>query len=160
MKNIVVAYDVLRGIGKDNDLPWLGDVPSDMKHFIGLTLGQTVLMGRKTFESIGRPLSKRRNIVLSRTAMSISGVEVASDLDEAFDLCSEDIYIIGGQRIYKQVLPLADHVFATEIDAVFDTDAHFPQLDRSEWTELSRENVRANTDRYSMKFITYERITS
>lgn len=157
MKNIVVAYDTRRGIGKDNDMPWRGHIPSDMRHFVDLTRGHTVLMGRKTFESIGRPLPKRRNIVLSRTALAITGVEVARSLEEALALSSEEVYIIGGQQVYTQALPFADRVYATEIDATFDADAHFPPLNQSDWTESSRDSVRAETDMYSMDFVTYER---
>lgn len=158
MRNIVVAYDTLRGIGKDNDMPWRGGVPSDMRHFVALTSGETVIMGRNTYESIGRPLPKRRNIVLSRKALAIAGVEVAASLSDALALSPGDVYIIGGQQVYQESLQIADRIYATEIDATFATDTSFPDIDVThEWSELSRECVRADDDRYAMDFVTYER---
>jgi dihydrofolate reductase len=138
---IIVATDSQRGIGINNTLPW--KLAEDMAHFKRLTTGNTVIMGRKTFDSIGRPLPNRRNIVITRNAeWRHDGVETAHSLDEARRLVEAagdaQAFIIGGAEIYAQALPMADVVVQTEIGASYDCDAFFPPLS-AEWREQARE---------------------
>ena len=132
MINMVVAYDRERGIGKDNGLPWsLDALPTDLRHFKALTLGHAIVMGRKTYESIGRPLPGRRNIVVTRHAgMSHPDVEYAPSLDAAIAQAGNatEVDIIGGGEIFRQAVPLADRVYATEVDGDFSCDTTFPEL--------------------------------
>lgn len=160
MRNIVVAYDKQRGIGKDNELLWnYKDIPRDMERFRQLTTGNAVVMGRNTFESIGRPLPNRRNIVISSKALEIVGVEVVPSLDAAYAAvpADKDVYIIGGGRVYTDSIDTADRIFATEIDQTFaDSDTFFPNLDDA-WHVTSREHYPADeSNKYDMDFVTYE----
>lgn len=160
MKNIVVAYDKQRAIGKNNDMPWhYRDIPRDMANFRELTKGQTVIMGRKTYETIGTPLVDRRNIVISRKALEITGVEVVHSLESAYDLSGEnDVYIIGGGQIYAEALAAVDRIYATEIDATFPgSDVFFPEIDQS-WSEVDRAHHPADEkNKYNLDFVTYDR---
>jgi dihydrofolate reductase len=155
---IIVATDSQRGIGINNTLPW--KLAEDMAHFKRLTTGNTVIMGRKTFDSIGRPLPNRRNIVITRNAdWRHDGVETAHSLDEARRLVEAagdaQAFIIGGAEIYAQALPMADVVVQTEIGASYDCDAFFPPLG-AEWREQAREaHVGANGLSYA--FVTLRR---
>lgn len=136
---IIVAADQERGIGINNTLPW--KLPEDLAHFKRLTTGHAIIMGRKTFESIGRPLPNRRNIVVTRNAdWRHDGVETVHSLPEARQLVAGDAeaFIIGGAQVYSQALDVADQVVLTEVGATFACDAHFPALD-SAWREISRE---------------------
>src|SRR3989338_139592 len=113
--SIIAAMDRNRVIGKDNALPW--NIPEDLKNFKALTSGKSVIMGRKTFESLGRPLPKRQNIVVSRGMPPIEGVIVCSSLDEAFQAAaSEEVFVIGGASIYAQALPYADRMYLSYVD--------------------------------------------
>ena len=125
-------------IGRENRLPWR--IPGDLPRFKQTTLGQTLIMGRKTFESIGRALPGRETIVVTRRlTFAASGVEVANTLDDAFArVRTQDAFVAGGAEIYAQSLPRADRLLLTEIDAEFEGDAHFPAFDRSAW-KVSRE---------------------
>lgn len=161
MKNIVVAYDKQHGIGKDNDLLWdFRSIPSDMAHFRELTTGHTVVMGRKTFESIRRPLPNRRNIIISSKVLEIVGAEVVSSLDAAYAAIptDEDVYIIGGGQVYAESLDAADRIYATEIDQTFSgADTFFPKIG-DDWHEASREHIPADErNQYSMDFVTYDK---
>lgn len=159
MKSIVVAYDQNRGIGRGGELPWGHDLPADMKHFRQTTTGSAVIMGRKTFESIGRALADRQNIVLSRSALHYSGVIVASTVPAAISKASTpDTYIIGGGEIYRQSLPYIDSVIATEVHASFDgIDSTFPELDES-WIESSRDDFESDDkNKFNYSFVTYTR---
>lgn len=123
-----------RVIGRDGGLPWR--LPSDMKHFVELTTGGTVVMGRRTWESIPerfRPLSERRNIVLSSRAPSLDGAEVFASLESALAAAGTDAYVIGGGATYAETLPLADRVYATEIASEVEGDTFFPALDPADW---------------------------
>jgi dihydrofolate reductase len=123
-----------RVIGRDGGLPWR--LPSDMKHFKELTTGGTVVMGRRTWESIPdrfRPLPERRNIVLSSTRGTLPGAETFSSLESALAAAGTDAYIIGGGATYAETLPLADRVYATEIAGEVDGDTFFPALDPADW---------------------------
>lgn len=140
--SIIVAVDQRMGIGFQNKLLfWL---PNDLKRFKALTTGNTIIMGRKTFESLPKgALPNRRNVVLSSNANTqCPGAEVFTSLEAALGSCGEDehVYIIGGESIYRQALPFADELCLTEIqDTAKEADAFFPELNREEWIEKSRE---------------------
>ncbi|WP_374257699.1 dihydrofolate reductase [Aquabacterium sp.] len=147
-------------IGKDNALLW--HLPEDLKFFKRTTLGCPVLMGRKTYDSIGRPLPGRRNIVITRQAdWSASGVDTASSLTEALSLVADapKVFIIGGAQIYEQALPLVQDIVLTEVDADYDADAFFPAWDRSAFEETSRERHQTDTG-LAYAFVTYQRTTT
>jgi dihydrofolate reductase len=138
----IVAMDQNRCIGKDNEIPWY--LPADLQYFKKTTIGHPVIMGRKSFRSIGRPLPKRTNIVVSRDPFFIAnGVLTALSIDEAVKLAMseqpEEIFIIGGGHIYAQTTDLWDRLYLTEVEGNFEGDTHFPELDMSEWTEVWRE---------------------
>ena len=136
---IIVARSKQGVIGQDNALPWR--LPADLQHFKKIPTGHPIIMGRKTWDSLGRPLPGRRNIVISRdTTKAAAGAEFVASLDEALERLApnEDAYIIGGAQIYQQALPHADHVVATEVQAVVEGDAFFTLLDPKEWKEVSR----------------------
>lgn len=157
--SIIAAVARNRAIGNDNKLIYR--LPDDMKRFKALTTGNTVLMGRKTFESLPKgALPNRRNIVLSRTQHDFPSCDTYSSLDEALKHCSEneDIYIIGGAEVYAQALPLADRLCLTEIDDTPDeADAFFPEYNG--WHEVSREE-HATDERHAhpFAFVDYERM--
>lgn len=137
---IIVAADTDNGIGIRNTLPW--HLPEDLAHFKRLTSGHAIIMGRKTFDSIGRPLPNRRNIVITRNAAwRHEGVEAVASLDEARALVAGEAqaYIIGGAQIYQQALPITDEVVLTRIGRSFDCDAFFPALAETEWQQTARE---------------------
>lgn len=159
MKRIIVAYDKNRTIGINGTLPWQGDLPADMRHFRTITSGHTVIMGRKTFDSIGKVLSKRQNIIVSRSDVRIDEALVASSLEQAYGYAiDDDIYVLGGGQIYEQALNDMDEIVATEIDASFDGDAHFPRLSDG-WIETVRQDFLADEDnKYNYSFVTYTNI--
>ncbi|TWC71102.1 dihydrofolate reductase [Herbaspirillum sp. SJZ099] len=154
---IVVATDRNNGIGINNTLPW--HLPEDLAHFKRTTSGHAILMGRKTFESIGRPLPNRRNIVITRNAgWQHAGVETAASLPEAAALAGDGpAFIIGGAQIYAEALPLVNRLIVTRIEQTFDCDAFFPALDPQIWQETAREQHRAETSGFDYAFVTYER---
>ncbi len=146
-------------IGRDNTLPWR--IPEDLQRFKALTLGHPVIMGRKTWDSLGRPLPGRLNIVISRDPMYLAtGATVATSLPQAMTLATaqapEEIFIIGGAEIYRLALPLAQRMQLTQIDADVEGDAHFPPFDRTHWCETLRE-ARQTDDGLRYAFVTYER---
>jgi len=157
--NLIVAVDEKNGIGKDNQLPW--HLPADLLHFKKLTTGFPIIMGRKTFDSIGKVLPNRRNIVISRQPnLEIPGAEVTSSLESALELCKNenDIFIIGGAQIFEQALPLADSIYLTVIEHNFYADTFFPTIDKENWKEVTicihkpdEKNI------YSYKFIKYNK---
>jgi dihydrofolate reductase len=124
-------------IGNAGKIPW--HISEDLRRFKRLTMGHPVIMGRKTYESLGKPLPGRRNIVLTR-GIPISGIECFADLDTAINACpGNTIFIIGGAELYRQVLPLADALFLTLVHQSPDGDTKFPDFDRRAWSEISRE---------------------
>ena len=159
MKSIVVAYGKDRTIGNEGGLPWQGALPADMHHFRELTLARTVIMGRKTFESIGRPLPKRQNIVVSRMSqLALENVTFARSLEEAYFLAEHDICVIGGGEIFRAALPDIDVVHATEIDAVFGGDTRFLELEPAEWDEIGREaHIADDRNQFDYSFVTYSK---
>lgn len=154
---IVVATDQERGIGINNTLPW--HLPEDLAHFKRTTSGHPIIMGRKTFESIGRPLPNRRNIVVTRNAgWKHEGVETAQSLTQAASMCGDgDAFIIGGAQIYRESLALAERLIVTEIDQVFQCDAFFPEIDSRLWKETSRETHHSEKGGFDYAFVTYEK---
>lgn len=134
----VVAMDKNRAIGRGGVLPW--HLPDDLRRFKALTLGKTVLMGRKTFESIGHPLPKRRNVVLTRDPnFGAEGVKVVHSLLDALQL-DDEIMVIGGGEIYTLTLPVATHIYLTLVDTtIAEADAFFPVWDAALWRETNRE---------------------
>lgn len=138
-KSLIVAYGRNREIGTNSDLPWGRSLPADLAEFRKRTLGGSAIMGRKTFESIGkRALPERENIVISSRPTEVPGVLTAIDLDSAYDLARYPIFVIGGARVYRSALPTVDAIYATEVDDDFpEADTFFPKLS-PEWHEASR----------------------
>lgn len=153
--SLIVATDEKNGIGKNNQLPW--HLPADLKHFKTLTTGHPIIMGRKTFDSIGKALPNRRNIVVSRQRSYVAeGAEVVSSLQDAFDLCREEseAFVIGGAQIFEQALPLADILYLTVIHHQFDADTFFPEIDPTSWIETeSSTHAPDEKNIYSYTFI-------
>jgi len=161
MRNIVLAYDERFGSGADNDLLWQRHLANDLRHFRELTLGQAVIMGRKTYESIGRPLPGRQNIVVTRGGMAADGIDVVHSLDEAYDAVEPDRepFVIGGGEVYRLAYPTIDRIYATLVHAAFENaSVFFPALSPDEWHETSREDHQADEkNKYGYSFITYAR---
>lgn len=158
--NLIAAVARNGAIGKDNALLWR--LPEDLKFFKRTTLGCPVIMGRKTFESIGRPLPGRRNIVVTRNATwQHDGVEVAGSLNAAIALVKDEaqVFVIGGGELYTQALPRADQLILTEVDANFEGDTFFPAWDRAAFTEVSRETHQADAG-WAYHFVFYQRIAA
>ena len=159
---VIAALDRNRAIGRGNALPW--HLPDDLKRFKALTLGKPVLMGRKTAESLGRALPKRRNLVLTRSGrVQFDGMEAVASLDEAQALAVaygvDELCVIGGGELYASALPLASRLHLTHVDtAVEGADAFFPAFDVADWRVLSRE-AHAADDRhaFAFEFVDYER---
>jgi dihydrofolate reductase len=146
-------------IGRNNGLAWR--LPEDLQHFKRTTLGCPVLMGRKTFESIGRPLPGRRNVVITRNPhWAAPGVEEAPSFEAALELLKHatKVFVIGGAQVYAEALPLVDELVLTELDQDFEGDAWFPAWDRSAFREVSRETHVA-PEGYTYHFVTYQRAT-
>ena len=159
MISLIAAVDENWGMGRDNHL--LCHLPADLQHFKQLTFGKPIIMGRKTFESIGKPLPGRLNIVLSKQMLAIDGVTVMNSLSQAIDLCHDvpEIMIIGGASIYAQALPLAQKIYLTVIHHQFRADVFFPTIDLTAWVLMSERhfNQDAKND-YDMTFYHYELI--
>ena len=159
MKAIVVAVDKNMGIGADNDLLWHRDLPDDLKHFKDLTTGGSIIMGRKTFDGIGKPLPNRENIVVSHTPTGVPGVLTVTSLESAYALARYPIFVIGGGQIYAQSMNDMDRLYVTEVDAEFpQATVFFPAIDTSVWKETSREHHEADErNKYAFDFVTYEK---
>lgn len=158
---LIAALAANRVIGRNNALPWR--LPADLKRFKALTMGHPVLMGRKTYESLGRPLPGRRNLVITRDrAFEAAGCEIAHSLDEAIAACrgAGDIFIIGGAEMYREALARAHCLEFTEIHAEFEGDAVFPEFSMAEWRETAREAHRDEPQvHFDYDFVRYERIS-
>ena len=158
--SIIVAMSNNRVIGRDNTIPW--HLPADLRHFKQTTLGKPILMGRKTFESIGRPLPERRNIVMTRdNSYTAPGCTVVHSIDAALQAAagSDEVVVIGGAEFYRQVLPQVDTIYLTQIHADLEGDTFFPALDDEHWREVERENFEADDNNpYAYSFVTLERI--
>lgn len=158
MISIIVAIAENGVIGDKNALLW--NIKEDMRRFRTTTTGHPVIMGRKTFESIGRPLPKRTNVVITRGDASFEGCEVAHSLEEAIAMfpAEEEIFIIGGAQIYAQALPLADRLYLTIVHSDYEGDTSFPEINYSEWREVSRQEFERGEEYDSpFTFIDLER---
>lgn len=157
--SLIAAVARNGAIGKNNALLW--HLPEDLKFFKRTTLGCPVIMGRKTFESIGRPLPGRRNVIVTRNPMwRHDGVETVDSLEQALKLLQSDsrAFVIGGGELYAQTLPIADELILTEINADFEGDTFFPKWDRAVFQEKSRETHRSEAG-WDYHFVTYRRLT-
>lgn len=154
---IIVATDRQGGIGIDNTLPW--KLPEDLAHFKRMTTGHPIIMGRKTFDSIGRPLPNRRNIVITRNAeWQHDGVEAATSVEAALALLDgAEGFVIGGAEIYRQSLPLTSRLIITEIGQTYECDAFFPAIAREEWEETAREAHVSAASGLPYAFVTLQR---
>lgn len=160
MISIIVAIAKNGVIGDKNTLLW--HLREDMIHFRTITSGHPVVMGRKTYDSIGRPLPKRTNVVITRdTELQIEGCTMAHSLTEAVEMfdSSEEVFIIGGAQIYNQAMPLADRLYLTIIDKEYAGDSSFPEIDYNSWRQISCEKFeRGEEFEYPFSFITLERV--
>lgn len=156
---LIVAVAEHGVIGQGNALPW--HLPGDLQRFKALTLGKPIIMGRKTFDSIGRPLPGRSNIVISRQPeLRLPGCVVVASLPAALTAAgtADEVMIIGGAEIYRQALPLAQRIYLTRVHAAIPGDAVFPALDAAQWRELVREDYSADERHaYAYSFVTLER---
>ena len=159
---LIVAMDRNRVIGYHNDMPW--HLPNDLAHFKKTTTGHTILMGRRTFDSIGRPLPNRKNVVLTRSKdlQLPDGVQVIHDLQFVLDwktnYPNEKLFIIGGAHLYEQTLPYVDRMYITKIDAAFPGDTYFPAFSEKDWMLLCQRNGKLDeNNRYPHQFFIYER---
>ena len=163
---LVVAVTENGVIGKDNDMPW--KISSDLQYFKKITMGKPIIMGRKTYQSIGRPLPGRVNIVVTRdTTFAEEGVITAHSLDMALEVGKslaeakglKEVMVIGGAQIYGLCLPEADRLFLTRIHAKIEGDTYFPDLDKKEWLEYSSErHVAGEKDSHDYSFLVLDRI--
>lgn len=154
--SLVVAISRNRVIGAQGALPW--HLPEDLKYFKRLTMGHPIIMGRKTFESIGRLLPGRSNVVVTRKPdYRAPGAVVVASLEEALAACrdTDEVFVIGGAEIFRQLLNRAERIYATELLADFEGDVVFPEYDPSRWREVSREKHRDGDLEYH--FVVYER---
>jgi len=157
--SIIVAMSENFVIGLKNKLPW--HISADLKNFKNITLGNPIIMGRKTYDSIGKPLKDRDNIVISRdNSLKIDGVEVVDSLEKAIFMTAEApvTFIIGGEQIYQIALPIATHMYVTKVEGNFEGDAYFPDYNQQEWREVGREDLITD-DNLKFSFLKYERIT-
>ncbi|MGX5203340.1 type 3 dihydrofolate reductase [Aliikangiella sp. IMCC44632] len=156
---LVAAMAKNRIIGKDNQMPW--HLPADLKHFKAVTLGKPIIMGRKTYESIGRPLPGRLNIVVSRNSeLTIQGCETATSLHDAIAIVAAqhpEVMVIGGGQLYREALPLADKLYLTFIDLETAGDTQFPEFEHLALTEIQRSHHSADeANPYHCEFVDYQ----
>jgi dihydrofolate reductase len=158
--SIVVAMAPNRVIGHHNRLPW--HLPADLAHFKALTLGKPVVMGRRTWESIGRALPGRTNIVITRASDYVArGAIVVHSVEEALEAvrCADEMMVIGGAEFYRQVLPRVDTLYLTCVEGEFEGDTYFPELDAAEWREVDSESHAADEKNpCPYRFVTLERV--
>lgn len=159
--SLIVATSENDVIGKDGSIPW--HIPADLKHFKTLTMGHHIIMGRKTYESIGKPLPGRINIILTKNpGYKADGCIVADSLQKAINIAREqknsEVFIIGGEEIFKLVLPMADRVYLTRVHEKFDGDAYLPKLDPVKWKQVSCQvHLRDEQNPYPFDFCVYEK---
>ncbi len=161
MVTIIAAIAENNALGKDNQLIWY--LPADLKRFKITTLNHVVIMGRKTFESLGKPLPNRTNIIITRDKnYKAESCVVVNSLTEALKVAikeDEDPFILGGAEIYKQAIPFTDRLDVTFVHHKFEADVFFPEIDRKIWKETSREDFKADDkNKYDYSFVTFERI--
>lgn len=156
--SLIAAMEECNGLGFKNTLPW--HLPADLSHFKAITLGKPIIMGRKTFESIGRPLPKRHNIVLTKTIFNAEGISVVTSMDEALSICKgiDEVMIIGGASIYAQSIYRAQRLYLTRIHHHFKSDVYFPLWNPEEWTLISSElRLKDKENSYDMTFEQFNR---
>ncbi len=163
---MIVAMAENRVIGRDNQLPW--HLPNDLKYFKAVTMGKPIIMGRKTFESIGKPLPGRSNIVVTRNPQfTAEGVRLAADVEQAVAIAQEialaegidEVMVIGGGQLYAELLPMVRRLYVTRVHAQVEGDAFFPELDWAQWQLTDREQYAAEgSNPYEYSFNTYRRI--
>ncbi|MEO9275721.1 type 3 dihydrofolate reductase [Marinomonas sp. 5E14-1] len=168
MLSLIVAMSTNRTIGINNSLPW--HLPNDLKYFKQATMGKPIIMGRKTFESIGKPLPGRRNIVISRgSSYQAEGIDVVTSLEDAIslgeDIClvngQEEVMVIGGAQIYELALEKADRLYITHVDANVEGDAFFPEVDWSSYSLIGEEAFAAQEPNpYDYRFSVYQRVSA
>lgn len=162
MLSIIVAISKNNAIGKDNKLLW--HLPDDLKRFKKLTIGHNIIMGRKTFESIGRVLPNRHHIILSKNAqinIDDENVEIIDDISklEKYINSDEENFVIGGAAIYKLLMPYCNKMYITEIDKDFHGDVYFPEISLEEWKAIEREDgPKDNENDFKYEYVTYERV--
>ncbi|MHB8062035.1 MAG: dihydrofolate reductase [Ruminiclostridium sp.] len=159
MISLIFAMGRNNALGYKNKMPW--HLPADFAYFKRITMGQPVIMGRKTFESIGKPLPGRKNIVVTRsTGFSHEGCIVVDSVDRAMEHSKDkEAFIIGGAEIYSAFLPMADKLYITKIDNDFEADTYFPKIDYSQWKLVSSEpGVKDEKNPFDYKFLVYERV--
>lgn len=158
--SLIVAMASNRVIGLNNQMPW--HLSADLKKFKQITMGAPILMGRKTYESIGRPLPGRTNIIISRNPRySQPGCLVFNDIDQALESCGDvkEAFVIGGSDFYKAMLPIADTLYLTQIHQEFNGDTFFPEIDPQHWIEVAREDIQDDPDvAFSYSFLQLEKI--
>ena len=162
MITVIAAIATNNALGKDNDLIW--HLPADLKRFKKVTTGHYILMGRNTYESIGKPLPNRTTIIITRNKnYSKEGCLIAGSIEEAIELAKEEaqLFIIGGAQIYKEIMAkdLADQLDITLVHSEFDADVYFPEIDAKVWKEAVREDFKADEKNdYDYSFISYQKI--
>lgn len=161
MLSLIVAMDKNRVIGFNNDMPW--HLPNDLRYFKEKTTGHTIIMGRKTFDSLGRVLPNRKHLVLTRSERQFpEGVEVVHDIDDVLQYVNnntdEEIFVIGGGQLFKMMLPHVDKMYITEIDEEFAGDVYFPSFKDAEWELTSKEKgPKDEQNPYDYYYLVYER---
>lgn len=159
MISMIVATGKDRVIGQDNQMPW--HLPADLAYFKKVTGGHTIVMGRKTFESIGRSLPNRRNIVLTTSSsFEAEGCEVVHSIADilAIGESETELFIIGGSKLYEEMMPYADRLYITHIHHAFEGDRYFPDYNENEWTVVSREKGhRDEKNPYNYEFVVYDK---
>lgn len=161
MLSMIVAMGENRVIGKDNTMPW--HLPNDLQYFKKTTTGKTIIMGRKTFDSLGRVLPNRKHVVLTRSNDSFpEEVDVIHDIDDIFQYIEnnkeEEIFIIGGGQLFKLMLPYTDRLYVTLIDQPFSGDVYFPEIDENEWELIRKEKgLKDEKNPYDYYYLVYER---
>ena len=158
--SLIVAMDSNGVIGANGDLPW--QISADLQNFKKLTMGKPLIMGRKTHESIGRPLPGRENIILTRNInYQADGCTVLHSLDDIFEHCRDvdEVMVTGGAGIYKQTLGQASHLYLTEVHTEIEGDTFFPEFDKGEWVEVEREDHSADEkNNFNYSFVVLDRI--
>ena len=157
--SLIVAFDENRLIGNNNQLPW--HLPADLKHFKTITMGHHMIMGRKTYDSIGKPLPGRISVIVTRQRdLHIDDCIVVNTIEEALEKCNtqEEVFIIGGAQIFNYTLPAATDLYVTQIHHQFEGDTWFPEISDKDWMEVSREKIKADEkNKWDYSFIQYTR---
>jgi dihydrofolate reductase len=159
--SIIAAMAKNRVIGINNTLPW--HLPEDLKHFKGLTMGHHIIMGRKTFESIGKPLPGRTTVIVTRSRdYQIPGCITVHAIQEAIEACQGDdeVFFVGGADLYLQALAVAQRIYLTEIQAEYEGDAHFPAFDPEFWREASRTQQASGSGGLEFHFVVYDHVST